>query len=253
MIHLPHQEYDLAYDHIHGDGVCVVFCAGFNSNRFGNKALALQACCQRLDAEYVRFDYSGHGDSGGDFADSSITQWLNDTLAIIDKVAVQEKVVLVGSSMGGWLALLAALARPQRVSGLLLIACAADMTRYYPERLAGRSVETDSKGRDYFQVPNDYDDQQPYRIYQHLLDDGEQWFLLHEEIAVNVPVRLLHGQQDDVVEWQRSQRLMEQLQSPDVNFTLVKSGDHRLSETTDLATLEAILEGLVALVRVNDQ
>lgn len=236
----------IAYDHLKGLGPCVVFCSGFNSNRRGNKARALEEFCRIRGLEYVRFDYAGHGDSGGDFADSNISTWLNDTLAIIDRVATSQKVLLVGSSMGGWLALNAALQRPDRIAGLVLLACAADMTRYYPPRLAGLKAYKDELGRVYYNVPNDYDDQQSYHIYQALIDDGEHYLLLGKPIDIQSPVYLIHGVDDDVVEWQRSQQVMHHLRSDRVTLTLVKKGDHRLSTPADLSLIERTIDRLVS-------
>ncbi len=252
MSRLPVNGYQLAYDHVSGRSPCVVFCAGFNSNRFGNKAIELECFCRSLGLEYIRFDYRAHGDSDGEFADSSVSQWREDTLAIIDHVATSQSIVLVGSSMGGWLALLAALARPQRVKGLLLIACAADMTRYYPARLEGLELDVDDQGRKYYNLTNDYDDQQPYRIYQQLIDDAEQWWLLDDPIRLPMPMRLLHGMQDDVVQWQRSQQVLQASTSKDVSLTLIKNGDHRLSREADLALIRSALQNLIASIYVDD-
>lgn len=221
----------------------IVFCPGFNSNRHGDKALALEKWCRAKGLAYTRFDYSGHGDSTGDFADGTISQWLADTLAVIDDA--DEKVVLVGSSMGGWLALLAALNNPEKITGLVLLACATDMTRYYSQRLNGLSPERDCAGRVYYSLDNQYDDQVPYRIYQNLIDDGEQHFLMEESIPLSMPISLLHGMQDDVVEWQRSARLAELLESEDVTVTLSKSGDHRLSRDADLTRIYTALKRYV--------
>jgi len=194
-------EIEIVCDRIDGDSPRIIFCPGFHSSRNGEKALALQQWCQNTGIAYTRFDYSGHGDSGGDFANGNISEWLADLLAVID-ASPEDQIVLVGSSMGGWLAILAALRRPNLINGLLLIACAADMTKYYPERLAKLEQQTDSDGRVYYAVPNEFDDQQPYLIYQHLVDDGAQYFLLDNAINLDIPIVLLHGMQDDIVEWQ---------------------------------------------------
>ena len=241
---LDRGDHRIAYNHIAGRSPCVVFCAGFNSNMQGNKALALEQFCRSRGQAFIRFDYLGHGASSGDFADGSISTWLADTLAVIDRIA-EEEVVLVGSSMGGWLALNAALRRPQNIKALLLLACAADITNYYDERLTGLEPQSDERGRSYYSVPNNYDDQQPYRIYQHLIDDGRQHFLLHQEIALDIPVRLIHGVQDDVVPWQRSEQIMHKLKSKDVSLHLLKNGDHRISETRDIDLIKQTLETLL--------
>lgn len=240
------EDYVIEYDHLEGEGPCVIFCAGFKSNRQGNKALAIEGLCHDIGLEYVRFDYAGHGDSDVDFANATISTWLGDVLNVVDHIAKSKEVILVGSSMGGWLALLAALARPARAKGLVLLACAADMTRYYPERFTGLNQRKDEQGRYYYDVPNGFDDGQPYYVYQAMIDDGAHHFLLDESIKIAAPVRLIHGMQDDVVEWQRSQQVLEKLQSNDATLTLVKNGDHRLSGADDLALIKQAITSLLS-------
>ena len=235
--------YRLAIDTLEGEGPRILFCPGFKSNRNGFKALALHEWCRQTQRSYARFDYSGHGDSDGDWPDMTVTVWLEDLLSVIDQF--DEPVLLVGSSMGGWLALLASLRRQSSVAGLLLIACAADMTQTYPDRLVGLTREQDDQGREYVDVPNQYDEQEPYRIYQHLIDDGVQYGLLDGAIDLNCPVRLLHGIADDVVEWERSLRVMRRLTTDDVHLRLLKGRDHRMSEPEDLSILIAELESLI--------
>jgi len=242
---LSRASYPLAYHASAGKSPSVIFCGGFHSNMNGTKALALEDYCQRIGQAYIRFDYFAHGASTGDFAEGSVTQWLADVLAVIDELA-HDEVVLVGSSMGGWLALLAALRRPKQVLGLLLLACAADMTKYYPERLAERPKEYDKQGREFYRMPNEYDDQDPYHIYSALLNDGAQYCLLDQPIALSIPVHLMHGKNDDVVPWQRSAAVMQQLESTEVVLHLLKHGDHRLSEPSDLDLMTSIVHSLAA-------
>lgn len=244
MKKLQLNEYELAYEATSRSGPWVVFCPGFNSTMQGNKARNIEAFCLQQGHSFVRFDYSGHGQSGGDFADACVSQWLADTLAIIDRLTVG-RVILVGSSMGAWIALLTALQRPQRVSGLLLIACAADMTKFYQKRLEGLASITDHKSRAYYSVANQYDDQQPYRIYQKLIDDGAAHFLLDEAIDLDLDVRLIHGMQDDVVEWQRSVQVVQRLGSKKVSLLKVNSADHRLSRPQDLVSIRGLLSDLL--------
>lgn len=232
--------YQLAYEATSGGGPCVIFCPGFNSTMRGNKASDLKAFCLEQGLSFVRFDYSGHGESGGDFADACITQWLADTVAIIDQITTGD-VILVGSSMGAWIALLAALKRHMRVTGLLLIACAADMTKAYTKRLEGLPLEVDDKSRAYYSVANQYDDQQPYSIYQKMIDDGASHFLLDGPIDLDIPIRLIHGLEDNVVEVQRSARVAELLTSNQVSLLNVESGDHRLSRSEDLSRIRSLL------------
>lgn len=240
-------DYQIAYEFVTGSGPCVVFCPGFNSTMRGNKAEELKQFCLEQGLPFIRFDYSGHGESGGDFADGSISNWVADALAVIDRVTTSE-IILVGSSMGAWVALLAALQRKDRVRGLLLIACAVDMTRYYPKKLEGLSPKLDDRGRVFYSVANQFDDQQPYSIYQKLMDDGSSYFLLDNSIDLDIPVRLIHGMKDDVVEWQRSEQVMSCLVSQQVSLLTIKSGDHRLSKQSDLNLMRALLSDLLSTV-----
>lgn len=235
----------LAHNYYPGKGPVILFCGGFNSNRNGNKAMALQSWALKNQHAYLRYDYQGHGESPSDFSDCTISTWLSDVLTVIDALDPPSNVVLVGSSMGGWLSLLAARLRPERVAGLLLIACAADMTDYYPARLTDLPQQLDDKGRLYYSVPNKYDDQVPYRITQALLDDGAKHKLLHAAITVSVPVRLIHGIDDDVVPWERSQAVMQQLETQCCSLSLVKHGDHRLSKPHELRFIENQLAELL--------
>ncbi|GHA00409.1 alpha/beta hydrolase [Arenicella chitinivorans] len=235
----------LAHDYAPGNGPVILFCGGFNSNRNGNKAVALQDWALENHTAYVRFDYQGHGDSPGDFADCTVSTWLNDILTIIDALSDTSGVLLVGSSMGGWLSLLAARLRPKRVAGLLLIACAADMTDYYPARLAGFPRQLDPHGRQYYAVPNEYDNHEPYRIYQSLLEDGAQYTLLDSTISILAPVRLIHGIDDDVVPWQRSEAVLQRLETQYCSLSLVKHGDHRLSKPHELRFIQTQLAELL--------
>ena len=231
---------EVAYQYVKGRAPCVIFCAGFRSTMQGTKALALEQFCMDKGQAYIRFDYFAHGDSNGDFSEGSITTWLADTVAIIDQVAKSD-VVLVGSSMGAWLALLAALKRTEQVKGLLLLACAADMTKYYPERIDDLHKEVDSQGRVFYALPNEYDNQEPYKIYQRLIDDGEQYFLLGSPINLDIPIHLIHGQDDDVVPWQRSQQVLDRLVSKNASLHLIKNGDHRLSNPESMRLLTSLL------------
>ncbi|WP_281268379.1 alpha/beta hydrolase [Arenicella xantha] len=226
----------------------MIFCGGFNSSRMGNKAVALEDYCASNGQEYIRFDYQAHGESGGDFGDCTISTWLDDTLSIIDSVAENQSVVLIGSSFGGWLALLATQRRPEKIVGLILIACAVDMTHYYPERLRGVPLSTDSLGRAYYALPNQYDDEQDYRLYQAMIEDGAQYRLLESDAAFSQPMHLIHGQDDDVIPWQRSLAILDQLASGIASFTLIKNGDHRLSSSSDLSGINHSLADLLATI-----
>lgn len=233
----------IAYRHTPGAAPGVLFCAGFNSNMQGIKALALEQWCRDRGRQFTRFDYSGHGESSGSVEEGCIGRWRDDTLAVLDRVTSGPQVI-VGSSMGGWIMLLVALQRARRVKALLGLAAAPDFT----ERLRARLTDAQRQQLDrsgYADLPNCYDDGEPYRIGALLLDEGEAHLLLDGEIPVDVPVRLIQGQRDDDVPWQLALRLAERIRGADVEIQLVKDGDHRLSQPSDLRRLELTLEQLL--------
>ncbi|ONF95566.1 alpha/beta fold hydrolase [Sphingomonas jeddahensis] len=229
----------LAYHHTEGAGPTIVFLPGYASDMTGTKALALEAWAKANGRAFLRFDYAGCGASEGAFEEQSLTDWREDALAMIDH-AVTGPVVLVGSSMGGWIMLLAALARPDRVVGMVGIAAAPDFTDW------GFSQEEKlyilQHGR--LERPNPYGPQ-PTVYTRRFWQAGEASRLLHGPIALDVPARLIHGQQDRDVPWAQSLRLAELIRSEDVQVTLVKGGDHRLSRDADIALLIRMVEDVL--------
>ena len=232
----------IAYRRTAGRAPAVLFCGGFMSDMSGVKATTLEAFCRHRGQAFVRFDYSGHGESSGAFEDGTIGRWTDDTLAVIDRLT-EGPLVLIGSSMGGWIALLAALARRDRVQGVTGIAAAPDFTRRMTEEEFDdeqrRALARD--GRVVFASPYD---PRPYVITRALIEDGNARCLLDAPIPLACPVRLLHGLDDESVPWQTSMRIAERLESDDTTVTLVKGGDHRLSEPPDLARLCAAVAEL---------
>jgi pimeloyl-ACP methyl ester carboxylesterase len=233
---------ELAWVRLSGGAPTVVFLPGFRSDMTGDKATALAAFCGVRGVGMMRFDYSGHGASGGDFLDGTIGAWAADALDVVD-VLTSGPLVLVGSSMGGWIALLAALARPERVVGLVGVAAAPDFTH----RLMWDSMAPAERAvleRDgVLYVPSQYGEPTP--ITRRLIEDGAKHLLLGGRIPIRCPVRLLHGQADPDVPWELSLRVAEQVETPDVRVVLVKDGDHRLSRPADLALLRQTVGALL--------
>lgn len=233
----------VAYARSEGRAPTVVFLGGFRSDMTGTKAIALEEWAQRTGRAYLRFDYLGHGQSSGRFEDGTIGRWLDDSLAAIDSLTGDGKLVLVGSSMGGWLSLLAARQRPARLAGLVLIAAAPDFT----ERmlLKGLSPEDRAKlerdGR--LERPSQYSPE-PSVFTWRLIEEGRNHLLLDKKLVLPCPVRLLHGQDDPDVPWEYSLQIAEHVEAPEVITTLVKGGDHRLSTPADIARLIATVEEL---------
>jgi pimeloyl-ACP methyl ester carboxylesterase len=203
----------------------------------GTKAQVLADQAQATGGGYLRFDYFGHGESDGAFEDGVISRWREDALAVIDDLT-EGPLVLVGSSMGGWLACLAAIARPDRVKAMVLIAPAPDFT----EKLMEPELSDEAKAaiaRDGRWIrPSEYDDG-GYAITRELLEDGARWSILNGPVPIDVPVRVLQGGADPDVPWTHALELANSLTSEDVVFTLIKDGDHRLSRPQDLERLVA--------------
>ncbi len=236
----------IAYHRSAGTCPGVVFLTGYKSDMTGGKALRLEAFCREQGRAVVRFDYLGHGASSGAFVDGTIGRWAEDAVAVLDALTEGPQ-VLVGSSLGGWIMLLAALRRPERIAGLLGVAAAPDFT----EDLIVPSLEPEDRAtleRDgVLDVFSPYDPE-PTPVTQRILDDGRNHLVLRGEIPLDCPVRLIHGMRDPDVPWQTSLRLAERLRSGDVEVTLVKAGEHRLSEPHDLDRLCAVLATLLAQV-----
>lgn len=230
---------NLAYHMTEGTGPTVIFLPGYASDMTGTKAMALEHWATARGRAFLRFDYAGCGASDGAFADQTLATWRDDVLAIIDGAAAGP-VVLVGSSMGGWLMLLVAKARPDRVVGLVGIAAAADFTDW--------GFTTDEKmllltqGR--LARANPYGPE-PTLYTRAFWASGEANRLMFGEIAIECPVRLIQGMADKDVPYQRAIRLAELIRSADMQLTLVKDGDHRLSRDTDIALMIRAVEDLV--------
>ena len=238
----------LAYVHHAGRVPGIQFFSGFNSTMEGDKALALEHWCLQQGRQFTRFDYFGHGQSSGDFSEGRVGRWRDDALAIFDQVT-QGPQLLVGSSMGGWIMLLLALARPERVIGLVGLAAAPDFTQRLRDSGLGPEDRKQLESSGYCQIPCDYDDGEPYVISAGLLDEGEQHLLLNSSIAIACPVRLIQGQRDTDVPWQTALQLAECIRSDDVEVILVKNGDHRLSGPEDISRLEQTVAKLLGQAR----
>jgi pimeloyl-ACP methyl ester carboxylesterase len=233
---------ELAWVRLEGRGPTVVFLPGFRSDMTGDKATALAAFCVERGVGMLRFDYSGHGASSGAFTDGTIGVWAEDALDAIDTLTCGA-LVLVGSSMGGWIALLTALARPDRVAALVGVAAAPDFTqRLMWESMApGERATLERDG--VLHVPSQYGEPTPITLK--LIRDGANHLMLNGPIPIRCPVRLLHGQDDPDVPWELALRIAARVEAADVRVILVKDGDHRLSRPSDLMLLRTTVDALL--------
>lgn len=233
---------ELAYEYLPGRAPVVVFLPGFASDMGGTKALRLRALCAETGQAMLRLDYSGHGASQGRMEDGGIGTWTDDAALIVKAVAGEHRLLLAGSSMGGWIALLLALRLRDPVESLLLIAPATDFTEIIRPNLTPAHLA--ALARDgMFLEPSEYGS--PLPITQKLLDEGSKNLLLGGKIGIHCPVRILHGMRDPDVPWRHSLKLLDCLESQSVALTFVKDGDHRLSRDEDLSLLAAALQRLL--------
>ncbi|HCP01762.1 MAG: alpha/beta hydrolase [Alphaproteobacteria bacterium] len=231
----------------------IVFLGGFMSDMNGKKATALEAWARTRSRGFLRFDYSGHGESEGAFRDGTIGRWRDDALTVIRHAGqtvsgLENQLVLVGSSMGAWIAILAARAlntehSGPRVTGLVTIAAAPDFTDNLLPEWLGTEARKQIEETGTFATPSEYADT-PYLITRSLLTEGRNHLVLRKPLDLDIPVRLIHGILDLDVPWIQSQKLMETLSSTDVELILVKDGDHRLSKPPDLDRMTEIVERL---------
>jgi pimeloyl-ACP methyl ester carboxylesterase len=230
----------IAYHRTPGQGPGVVFLGGFRSDMEGTKALHLEAWARARGQAFLRFDYSGHGQSSGQFLDGAIGDWAEDAAAAVSALTEGPQ-VLIGSSMGGWIALLTARRMPGRVAGLVGIAAAPDFTE--DSMWAGfTAAERAALARDgRVEQPSDYSDA-PHVITRRLIEDGRDQLVLRTPLALDMPVRLLQGTADADVELSVALRLLDHADGGDIRLTLVKGADHRFSDPDCLALIERTLD-----------
>jgi hypothetical protein len=233
----------LAYHQTTGIGSGVIFLGGYRSDMGGTKAVALEAWAKARGRAFLRFDYGGHGGSGGDFTELGIADWFDDARAALN--LTQGPQVLVGSSMGGWLALLLARACPERIAGLIGIAAAPDFTEdsLLPSLTVVERAAMDRVGL--IERPSGYSDG-PYIFTQRLIDQGRANLVLRAPLALPFPTRFLQGTADTDVPVAVAQQLFDHASGPDIRLTLVKGADHRFSTPDCLALIEASLDEILA-------
>jgi esterase/lipase len=227
------------FDEPQGDKPVFMWFCGFKSDMDSTKATALSEWAAEAGAGCLRFDYSGHGRSGGRFEEGTVTAWLGQALALYERIAQARDAVFVGSSMGGWIALLLAqvlIARGRAApKGIVLIAPAWDMTRLMWERAPQEAREAILRDGVYYR-PSAYS-QEPYAITRTLIEDGKRHFFGEAPVPLDAPIRILHGRQDPDVPWRHSLGLLDAIACPDMRLTLIKDGEHRLSRPQDLDLL----------------
>lgn len=232
----------IAYHFTQGEGPCVVFLGGLKSDMEGTKAVHLEDWARETGRAFLRFDYSGHGQSSGQFEEGCIGDWHRDTLAVVDALT-EGSLVPVGSSMGGWQALLLARARPERLAGLVTIAAAPDFTEdgWWDSFDADQRAALEAQGR--VALPSDY--MEPYVVTKRMIEDGRAHLVLRDPLELPCRVRMLQGTADTAVSVATATRLMAHASSPDMQLLLVKDADHRFSDGPCLALIERAVEDVL--------
>ncbi|MDR3325909.1 MAG: alpha/beta hydrolase [Rhodospirillaceae bacterium] len=231
----------IAYNKLNGENPGIVFIHGFKSNKNSEKALAIENFCANHNKAFIRFDMSGHGESAGNFEDGTISSWTNDVIDVLDSLTSGPQ-ILIGSSMGGWLMLLATLARCNRIAGLFGLAAAPDFT----EELIFNSFNEKQKEtllrKNYIMIKNC---SEALLVSNKLIKDGRKHLILQKQINITCPIRLIHGQKDNDVPWNTALRLQERLVSDDVEVILIKSSDHHLNKPDDIVLIKEVLDSLI--------
>ncbi len=214
----------------------VAFLGGFKSDMNGTKAQYLEQRCIERGQGFLRFDYSGHGQSGGEFTNGTIGRWKRDALDILGHIGA-DQIILVGSSMGGWISLLVACEGAEAIHGVIGIAAAPDFTidMWFNRLNEAQRAEIEKCGQ--VNLPNDYDDA-PYILTKALFDDGKNHLLLDKEQALDVPMVLIQGMADPDVPWETTARIEKAFPKSDVEIVLLEDGDHRLSREEDLTLID---------------
>lgn len=239
------QDGNIAYDQVVGNKFDLVFLSGLKSDRMGTKAMLIEDFAITNGLGSIRFDYLGHGDSEGEFTDFGINDWLENTLNVIDNIA-RNPVILIGSSLGGWLALLASLKRPKRVVGLVTLAAAPDFTEDLMWDLFDEKTQDVINNDGVYNLPADDCDGE-YPITKKLIESGRENLLLRNDniLNINIPTYCIHGQKDKDVPYETSTKIFGRLKTESKKLILRTNSDHRLSSEPDLRVLWSVLDDFI--------
>lgn len=230
----------LANVYVKAGEACLVWLCGFHSDMDGSKAIMMEETAKEIGFSSLRFDYSGHGKSDGDFEDGTISQWFNDAIKVIEAYELK-KIILVGSSMGGWISIKLAQYFQDKIKAMVLIAPAPDFTQDLMWNKFPDEIKKQIQKQGFWLRPSPYDEN-GYKVTKELIEDGNNNSVLKRQIEFEKPVRILHGALDEDVPFMRSIDLMQKITSDDIRLNIIKNGDHRLSTQDDLEILHATLK-----------
>lgn len=230
------------YDYSSNNSTNLIWLGGLNSDMYGTKARAISNYAKSNNYNLCRFDYSGHGLSSGNFEDFTISDWLNDSISILDNICIGKQ-VFIGSSMGGWISLLLALERKKRVSGIVLLAPAVDMTEILMWKNFNSNEKKLIEEKGYLEVFSD--NYPPYKITKKLIEDGRKHLLMKGKISIECPINIIHGINDVSVPWDLSNKLMKKITSKSITKNFIKDADHSLSRASDLNCIFFSIEQII--------
>lgn len=238
----------IAYHQSGDTGPTVVFLGGLKSDMEGTKAVHLEAWAQARGQKFLRFDYSGHGESSGTFEDGCIGDWHEDTIAAITALT-EGPLIVVGSSMGGWQALLLAKAMPERIAGMVTVAAAPDFTEdsYWAGFTTEQKAQLEAEGQ--VALPSDY--MEPYIITKRMIEDGRKRLVLRAPLVLPFSVRFLQGTEDTAVDSSVAYRLLDHAEGDDMQLLMVKGKDHRFSDLVCLKLIESKVEEVISAPQVS--
>ena len=223
--------------------ITVVFFHGFMSDMLGSKPAAIQKYCQKNKFNYLKFEYSGHGKSSGNLEKLTLSHWIKDAISILDCVTEGPQII-VGSSMGAWIMIHLALLRPNRITGLIGISSAPDFTENLIWKNASNEERSYLQKNKIWRQPSNEEGIETV-ITLDLIEDGRKHLILHDQIPINVPVRLIHGTDDRTVPWETSVKLMQKITSDNITLNLIKGGHHRLSRIEEIKILLDAIRDLI--------
>ncbi len=239
---------NIAYQYNTGQSsVGIIFFSGFKSDMYGSKAQFIFNWCKENNLECTIFDYSGHGNSSEEFIDCDLSTWIKDSIDIIKEITSNPQII-VGSSMGAWIAIKVALTIPKNIKGLITIAAAPDFTKNLYKNIFTKRQKQELNKKGYVKVESDYDPN-GYLITKRLIESGNKNLILNNSLnSLNCPIKLLHGEKDKDVDWIQSKKIFNKIKSINAELIIIKNGDHRLSSENNLNTIIDSIKSLLSII-----
>ena len=239
---------NIAYQHYKGkSSIGIIFFSGFKSDMYGSKAQYIFNWCKEKSIECTLFDYSGHGNSSEDFINCDLSTWISDGIDVITEITSNPQII-IGSSMGAWIAIKVTLLMPKNIIGLITIAAAPDFTKKLYKDIFNKKEKDELNKNGYIKIKSEYDNN-GYLITKNLIESGNKNLVLNNSlITLNCPIRIIHGENDQDVDWKQSKKIFTKIKSSNAELIIIKDGDHRLSSKNNLKTITNSIESLISFI-----